>query len=425
MGALNDWQVVDANNNAAPPDGWPENTMAYSDVNDTGRAVQGTIKRYYSDINGTLVGGGVADIYTVTLNETGYLGYFNGMIVTCSIIATNTIAAPTLNVTSAAALGATVITDNAGNGLAVGALQAGGIYTFQYDGLNFRVSGGLGAAVAGGSDQQVQVNDNGLLNGFSGLTFDDAAGRLAVTQLDMPDTASTITMGNRASADGLGIGRISDEAGNLSHFWMGRNVEVNGGTFQYGRAGDGACLISFETDTLDGHIRLRAADNDEAAGNPFLNGVNAEIDIDGSSLSPFVGIDINGTTLLRCSGSQVAVQNDNLFVLSGAFSEDEDTYASGSGTKNLDVSAATVFRGLGALSGAVTFTFDNPVNSGSAGTITIILEDAGSATITWPASVDWPSGTEPTWTSGIDIVSFVTTDGGTTWYGFLGGLDFS
>jgi len=70
-----------------------------------------------------------------------------------------------------------------------------------------------------------------------------------------------------------------------------------------------------------------------------------------------------------------------------------------------------------------TFTFSTPPASGTAGTITLILiqDGTGSRTVTWPASVHWPSGTAPTLTTtattGTDILTFITTDAGTTWRG--------
>jgi hypothetical protein len=45
-------------------------------------------------------------------------------------------------------------------------------------------------------------------------------------------------------------------------------------------------------------------------------------------------------------------------------------------------------------------------------------------TITWPASVKWPSGTAPTLTSTnlkSDIIILTTVDGGTTWFAMVGG----
>lgn len=139
MSELNAWDIVDANNNAAPPDGWPENTMQYSEVNNTGRAVQGTLKRYFADVNGSLQAAGVADAYTLTLNETGYSSYFQGMYFACEINATNT-GASTIDVNG---IGVQVIQDRAGNPLSPGELLAGGIYEFRYDGTQFQVMGTL------------------------------------------------------------------------------------------------------------------------------------------------------------------------------------------------------------------------------------------------------------------------------------------
>ena len=76
------------------------------------------------------------------------------------------------------------------------------------------------------------------------------------------------------------------------------------------------------------------------------------------------------------------------------------------------------------LSGNQTLTFTNPPASGSAGSFTLIVTNGGSATLTWPSSVDWAAATAPTLTSsGIDVLTFLTVDGGTIWYGFLAGAD--
>jgi len=75
-----------------------------------------------------------------------------------------------------------------------------------------------------------------------------------------------------------------------------------------------------------------------------------------------------------------------------------------------------------------TFTFSNPPASGTAYSFSIeIIQDASASgyTVTWPSSVDWPSGTAPTLTataSAKDVFVFTTRDGGTNWYGFTAGL---
>ena len=75
------------------------------------------------------------------------------------------------------------------------------------------------------------------------------------------------------------------------------------------------------------------------------------------------------------------------------------------------------------LSGNQTLTFTSPPASGTAGSFTLILTNGGSATVTWPTSVDWAAATAPTLTaSGVDVLTFTTIDAGTIWYGFAAGL---
>jgi hypothetical protein len=38
-------------------------------------------------------------------------------------------------------------------------------------------------------------------------------------------------------------------------------------------------------------------------------------------------------------------------------------------------------------------------------------------TITWPASVVWPGGTQPTWTVGRHLITLTSLNTGTTWSG--------
>ena len=76
------------------------------------------------------------------------------------------------------------------------------------------------------------------------------------------------------------------------------------------------------------------------------------------------------------------------------------------------------------LSGNQTLTFDNPSATGNSCSFTLIVTNGGSATLTWPGAVDWAGGSAPSLTSsGIDILTFMTIDAGTIWYGFSAGLD--
>jgi hypothetical protein len=93
----------------------------------------------------------------------------------------------------------------------------------------------------------------------------------------------------------------------------------------------------------------------------------------------------------------------------------------GGGTQDIDLTAGNSVSGTVDTS-TTTFTFSNPPATGRSGSFTLILTNGGSQTIIWPTSVDWAAATAPTLTAaGVDILTFITVDGGTIWYGFLAG----
>ena len=99
-----------------------------------------------------------------------------------------------------------------------------------------------------------------------------------------------------------------------------------------------------------------------------------------------------------------------------------ETYVALSGTTPaVDCEAGNLFSLT--TSGATTFTFSNPPTTGTAYGMSVKLVAGGNHAITWPASVDWASATAPDAPASgeTDMLSFITHDGGTTWYGFLAG----
>lgn len=96
--------------------------------------------------------------------------------------------------------------------------------------------------------------------------------------------------------------------------------------------------------------------------------------------------------------------------------------AIGGGSQDIDLTLGNVVTGTVDTS-ETTFTFSNPSATGIACSFTLILTNGGSQTVNWPASVDWAGASAPTLTAaGVDILTFVTVDGGTIWYGFTAGL---
>lgn len=101
--------------------------------------------------------------------------------------------------------------------------------------------------------------------------------------------------------------------------------------------------------------------------------------------------------------------------------------SSGTGTTDLNQESGNVFIHTNA-SGGTTFTFSNPPSATYVHSFTVIhkQDGTGAAGVTWPASVDWPGGTAPAISSAanaVDVFTFITYDGGTSYYGFLAGQD--
>ena len=95
----------------------------------------------------------------------------------------------------------------------------------------------------------------------------------------------------------------------------------------------------------------------------------------------------------------------------------------GGGTQDIDLEDGNVVSATVDTS-TNTFTFSNPTASANGCSFTLILTNGGSQTVNWPSSVDWAGGTAPSLTSsGVDILTFLTIDGGTIWHGFLASSD--
>jgi hypothetical protein len=91
-------------------------------------------------------------------------------------------------------------------------------------------------------------------------------------------------------------------------------------------------------------------------------------------------------------------------------------------TRTLDLNDANFFSAT--LDQACTFTFSNPAASGDFCGFSLALTNGGAFAITYPASVDFVGGVAPTLTAaGLDLLVFLTYDGGTTYLGLVAGLD--
>lgn len=91
------------------------------------------------------------------------------------------------------------------------------------------------------------------------------------------------------------------------------------------------------------------------------------------------------------------------------------------GAHDIDLSAGNYFTYT--LSGAQTLTVSNVASSGSVSAFVLEVTNGGSAALTFFSGVTWAAATPPTLTAaGVDTLAFFTSDGGTTWRGFVLGL---
>ena len=81
-----------------------------------------------------------------------------------------------------------------------------------------------------------------------------------------------------------------------------------------------------------------------------------------------------------------------------------------------DLSVARTF--VFTVSQATTLAFTNVPSSSFTARVRCIITNGSAFLVTWPASLTWLGGGQPTLrAAGVDEVELVTRDGGTTWYG--------
>ena len=102
----------------------------------------------------------------------------------------------------------------------------------------------------------------------------------------------------------------------------------------------------------------------------------------------------------------------------------QETYVASSAASTVTLNLATGTSFSLTMDQATTFAFSNPPGSGTAFSFTLFLTQHSSAVaITWPNTVDWAGGSAPDAAAAdaLQAYAFFTRDGGTTYYGFLGG----
>jgi hypothetical protein len=136
----------------------------------------------------------------------------------------------------------------------------------------------------------------------------------------------------------------------------------------------------------------------------------------------------NVTTTLQVGGISTLAANlvmaNNTITSPGlkAYKEFVSNVSVTTTTQTLDLATTNIFNIT--MANNCTFTFSNPPAAGTLFSFMVILtQDAtGSRTATWPAAVKYPNESTPTLTTTankVDILNFITVDGGTSYFGAL------
>jgi len=161
------------------------------------------------------------------------------------------------------------------------------------------------------------------------------------------------------------------------------------------------------TGTKNTTFGFRAGDNITTGANNTV--IGAEADASSATASNEITLGSTAVTRFRVPGAGI-----------------DNTSAALSGTTpSVDVGARDTYTLT--TSGNTTFTFTNVPSSPQVAKFTLILTAGGTHTITWPASLDWAGGSAPAAPASGEknIYTFMSIDGGTTWYGFLAGAAFA
>lgn len=216
------------------------------------------------------------------------------------------------------------------------------------------------------------------LSGTTGLVKKTAANTYT---LDTATYLTEITSGQVTTA----LGFTPYDAANPSNYLSTVNLTSNvTGTLPVANGGTGAT-------TLTGYVK--------GDGTNALTASAAIPVADVTGAAPLASPTFTGTATFATLDALGSVQNNIVAVAASA----------------VDCSTGNYFTKTA--SGGLTWTVTNVPDS-RAYSFILELTNGGAGTQTWFSGIKWPGGTAPTLVaSGVDVLGFITDDGGTTWRG--------
>jgi hypothetical protein len=260
---------------------------------------------------------------------------------------------------------------------------------------------GNNADIRNGSIAAVVIGSGAVSSGASSVVIGNSAGNASLN-------SRTIFIGESAGSNatrGLGIGFRA-----ARYSQADSNVGI----------GEEALSSTTFTGNSNAAMGLQALRNITSGNGNTGVGQVAGSNITTGSNNALLG---NGAQASSATVSnEITLGNSSItrFRVPGAGIDNTSAALSGT-TPSVDVGARDTYTLT--TSGSTTFTFTGAPSTGQVGTFSLIITAGGTHTLTWPASVDWAGGSAPDAPASgeTDVYTFMTVNGGTTFYGFLAG----
>lgn len=295
---------------------------------------------------------------------------------------------------------------------------------------------------ASGTVKLLAANVTAPANGGTGLTSPGASGNV-LTSNGTAWTSSPIPAGGLTYLYKTANYTAADKEGVLA--------DTSGGAFTVtlpATPATGNQVVVADAGSFWGTNNLTVGRNGSTIGGLAENlvcditGASVQLVYDGTTWEVYAQIGGNGGNAVTLAGVQTLTNKDltsgtntfpsSLATLTGtqtltnktltAPTSTGEIYDNGSVRGNITaVAALDIDCSLGnyftkTINANSTFTFSNAPASRAYGFLLELTQTSG--TVTWPAAVQWPNGTAPALTTGkVQMFSFITDDGGTTWRG--------
>ncbi len=329
------------------------------------------------------------------------------------------------------------------NGLAL-AGEAAFTYDDTSDILNVPNINVTGTAHTPTVDVNGSVTATSFFEGANQLTYNIAATQVTSAQFDNARLPNDISVTNLAASTGLNIktgGLIFDDttdrvginasapATALDVRTIAQDADIVVGRFRADHTTAKGTYIEVHPNTAQAQLSGVHLHKNSLRTEPFTihNDGGAVTLVNNDSTAPSIDLKLGSNSELLIEPTLATLNNP--LRINGSFDEAVTNVAiSGSNVLDIDATVASVFT-VALDANITTFNITLPTGSRSV-TLTFIFTAATNTqyTINWPANTKWPGGSGPTMVStqnASDVISLSTVSGGSSWFGFVGGQEFT